>query len=179
MTDEHRKAAPDHPAAEAPAQAAGEASLEARLAAAEAERDESRDRLLRTAAEFDNYRKRVERERREQADLATTDVLLGILAVTDDFDRALAADPGATAESVEAYRRGVALIHDNLHELLRRYGVRRMETIGQAFDPTLHEAALHEPSDAHHEGEVTGELRPGYMRGDRLLRPAVVKVAKA
>jgi len=140
------------------------------------ERDEYHDRWLRKTAEFDNYRKRLERERREQADQAVTSLLLDLLAVVDDFDRALAAGAG---QGGEAYRKGVDLIHAKLHDLLHKQGVRPVETVGADFDPTIHQAVSHEPSPGHHDGEVIEELRRGYTMGPRLLRPAMVKVAKA
>jgi molecular chaperone GrpE len=140
------------------------------------ERDELYDRLLRKTAEFDNYRKRVEKERREQADAAIVDLMLELLRVVDDFDRALTVEPG-TEEG--AYRKGVELIHAKLHDLLRKYRVRPFDSLGTDFDPNLHQAVVHEDSPDHREGEVIGELQRGYMMGDRLLRPAMVKVAKA
>ena len=140
------------------------------------ERDDYYDRWMRKAAEFDNYRKRVERERREQADQAIVDFLEQLLLVVDDFDRALTADAG---DDVSAYRKGVELIHTKLHDLLRKYGVKPIEALGTDFDPKVHQAVLQEASPDHREGEVIGELRKGYMIGDRLLRPAMVKVAKA
>ena len=146
------------------------------VAALKRERDDLHDRLLRKTAEFDNYRKRVERERREQADQAVVDLLLELLLVVDDFDLALTVESDAGAA---AYRRGVELIHTKLHDVLRRLRVRPIEALGTDFDPNLHQAVLHEVSPEHREGEVIGELRRGYMLGDRLLRPAMVKVAKA
>jgi len=146
------------------------------IAALQRERDDYYDRLLRKTAEFDNYRKRVERERREQADQALVDLLLELLLVVDDFDLALTVDSGGHGGS---YRKGVELIHAKLHDVLRKYGVRPMEALGANFDPTLHQAVLHEASPGHRDGEVIEELRRGYMIGDRLLRPAMVKVAKA
>jgi molecular chaperone GrpE len=140
------------------------------------ERDDYHDRWLRKTAEFDNYRKRVERERREQSDNAVTDLLQELLLVVDDFDRALTVDAGGSSAS---YRKGIELIHAKLHDLLRKYRVRPIEALGADFDPNLHQAVMHEASADHREGEVTGELRRGYMIGDRLLRPAMVKVAKA
>src|SRR6266545_5134227 len=140
------------------------------------ERDEYQDRLLRKTAEFDNYRKRVERERREQADQAVVDLLRELLLVVDDFDLALMADAG---EAAAGYRKGVELIHAKLHDLLAKYGVRPIEAVGADFDPNLHQAVVHEESPDHREGEVIGELRKGYTINDRLLRPAMVKVAKA
>jgi molecular chaperone GrpE len=148
----------------------------AELEALRRERDEFQDRLLRRTAEFDNYRKRVERERREQADQAVTDLLLELLLVADDFDRALTVDAG---DAGRTYRQGVELIHDKFHEVLRKHGVRPIEAVGQDFDPRQHQAVAHEASPSHREGEVIEELRRGYMKGDRLLRPAMVKVAKA
>src|SRR5580704_9411197 len=140
------------------------------------DRDDLYDRLLRKTAEFDNYRRRIERERREQADQAVIDLLQDVLLVVDDFDRALTADSGADAGS---YRKGVELIHTELNDLLRKYKVTPFEAVGADFDPNVHQAVVHETSPEHREGEVIGELRRGYMMGDRLLRPAMVKVAKA
>lgn len=159
-----------------PVAAAADAGAALELAALKQERDELHDRLLRQAAEFDNYRKRVDRERRAQADQSVVDLLLELLLVVDDFDLALRV---ATDEGATAYRKGVELIHGKLHEMLRKQGVKPIEALGADFDPNLHQAVIHEPSAEHREGEVIGELRRGYMLGDRLLRPAMVKVAQA
>ena len=140
------------------------------------ERDDFHDRWLRTTAEFDNYRKRVERERREHADMAIVDVLESLLLVVDDFDRALTVEAGPEAE---AYRRGVELIHAKFHDLLKKRGLRAIDALGADFDPNVHQAVMHESSPGHRDGEVIGELRKGYMLGDKLLRPSMVKVAKA
>jgi len=140
------------------------------------ERDDYQDRWLRKSAEFDNYRKRVERERRELADQGITDLLEELLLVVDDFDRALTVDARG---SDAAYQKGIELIHTKLHDILRKRGVRPIETLGADFDPNLHQAVIHESSPEHREGEVIGELRRGYLIGDKLLRPAMVKVAKA
>ena len=140
------------------------------------ERDDFKDRWLRKSAEFDNYRKRVERERREQADQSVVDLLQELLLVVDDFDRALTVDAG---EGGGAYRKGVDLIHGKLHDLLRKQGVKAIDVLGADFDPNVHQAVVHEDSPEHREGEVIGELRKGYVLNDRLLRPAMVKVAKA
>jgi molecular chaperone GrpE len=139
------------------------------------ERDDFKDRWLRKTAEFDNYRKRVERERREQADQAVVDILQELLLVVDDFDRALT----VSGDEGGAYRKGVELIHAKLHDMLRKQGVRAMDVVGSDFDPNVHMAVMHEESPEHREGEVIGELQKGYMLHDRLLRPAMVKVAKA
>lgn len=140
------------------------------------ERDDYYDRWLRKTAEFDNYRKRIERERREQADQAVIDLLQELLLVIDDFDRALTVDAGT---EIGAYRKGVEMISGKMRDLLKKYRVTPIESLGADFDPNVHQAVMHESSPEHREGEVIGELRRGYMMGDRLLRPAMVKVAKA
>jgi molecular chaperone GrpE len=165
---------PDEPLTDAAAEAtAPDVSPVADL---ERERDDYKDRWLRKSAEFDNYRRRIERERREQADQAVVDLLQDLLSVVDDFDLALTVDAG---EGGAAYRKGVELIHGKLHDLLRRYGVKPIEALGADFDPNVHQAVIHEASPERREGEVIGELRKGYTINDRLLRPAMVKVAKA
>jgi molecular chaperone GrpE len=147
-----------------------------RAGALERERDDFKDRWLRKTAEFDNYRKRVERERREQAEQAVVDLLGELLLIVDDFDRASTVDAG---DGAAAYRKGVELIHAKLHDMLRKRGVRPIEALGADFDPNIHQAVIQEVSPDHREGEVIGELQKGYMIHDRLLRPTMVKVAKA
>ena len=140
------------------------------------EKDVLQDRLLRTAAEFDNYRKRIDRERRDQADAAIADALEDLFPIMDNLERALQAPAGDTPD---AFRKGVELIHQQMADLLRKRGVKAIEAVGADFDPRFHQAVVHEVSPGHREGEVMEELRRGYMLGERLLRPAMVKVAKA
>jgi molecular chaperone GrpE len=140
------------------------------------QRDEYYDRLLRKTAEFDNYRKRIERERQQVTEAAAADLIGELLPLVDDLERALRSDAGD--QSVDAYRRGVELIHKQLLELLRKRGVRPIDTVGADFDPHYHQAVAHEHVEGRRDGEVTDEFRRGYMLGDRLLRPAMVKVAK-
>jgi molecular chaperone GrpE len=140
------------------------------------ERDEFKDLLLRKTAEFDNYRRRTERERQSQAESAAADLLGELLPLVDDLERALAAEPGS--EGSEAYRRGVELIHKQLVETLRKRGVRPIEALGADFDPHQQQAVAHDAAPGHREGEVIEEYRRGYTLGDRLLRPSMVKVAK-
>ena len=144
--------------------------------ALKAERNALQDRLLRTAAEFDNYRKRIDRERREQSESAAASVLAEVLPVVDNLERALQAPSGPEAAG---YRAGVELIQRQLLDLLRKRGVTPIEALGADFDPRFHQAVSHEASDAHRDGEVMEEMQRGYMLGDRLLRPAMVKVAKS
>jgi molecular chaperone GrpE len=134
------------------------------------------DLLLRKTAEFDNYRKRTERDRQSLNEAAAASMIEELLPLVDDLERALKAEPGA--EGAETYRRGVELIHKRLEDILRRRGVRPIEALGADFDPNFHEAVAHEPAEGRRDGEVIEEFRRGYMLGDRLLRPSMVKVAK-
>jgi molecular chaperone GrpE len=140
------------------------------------ERNALQDRLLRTAAEFDNYRKRIDRERREQAESAAASLLVEILPVVDNLERALQAPSGPDAAG---YRAGVELIHRQLLDTLRKRGVTPIDALGADFDPRIHQAVTQEDSEAHRDGEVMEELQRGYMLGDRLLRPSMVKVARS
>ena len=140
------------------------------------EKDALQDRLLRTAAEFENYRKRVDRERRDRADAAVADAIEELLPIIDNLELALEAPVGSEAE---VYRKGVELIHRQMTEVLRKHAVAPIQAVGADFDPHFHQAVTHEVSAEHKEGEVMEELRRGYMLGDRLLRAAMVKVAKA
>jgi molecular chaperone GrpE len=150
--------------------------LEDELSAVQRERDELRDRLLRKAAEFDNYRKRVERERKESHEYAAVDLLGALLPIIDDFERALQAEAAPGAES---YRQGLEIILRELNELLRKRGVTPIEAVGADFDPHLHQAVAYDEVPDAREGEIVAEFRRGYRLGDRLLRPAMVRVAKA
>lgn len=141
------------------------------------ERDEFEDRWLRQTAEFDNFRKRMERERRELADHAASDVLHDLLPILDDIERALAAAAASTDPAVIAHRQGLELIERQFSDVLRKRHVSPVEAVGADFDPNVHQAVGQEVSAAHREGEVIEELRRGYLLKDRLLRPSMVKVA--
>jgi molecular chaperone GrpE len=162
---------------EAASAAAGDAAPELadEIVELRKERDSLHDRLLRQAAEFDNYRKRVERERREMAQYAAGELLEDLLPIIDDFERALQAD----ATGVESYRQGIEIIHRALMDTLRKRGVTQIEAVGKKFDPQVHQAVSYEDDPERGDGEVIEEFRRGYRLGDRLLRPAMVKVAKA
>jgi molecular chaperone GrpE len=142
------------------------------------ERDEVNDRWMRLAAEFDNYRKRTERERRELSEAASIDLVRELLPVIDDLERALEA-PASGNEMAQRYRRGVELIHRQLMDVLKKRGVDTLDVVGEPFDPSWHEAVAKEPADGRPDGEITAEIRRGYRIGSRLLRPAMVKVAQA
>ena len=145
--------------------------------------DDLRDRLLRLTAEFDNYRKRTDRERRELSDAVVADLVRDLLPAVDDLERALNAPaatggPGAPVTTDAALRTGVELIQRQVLEAFRRRGVAPFDAVGHAFDPNWHEALASEPADGRPDGEITSEIRRGYRIGSRLLRPALVRVAK-
>jgi len=140
------------------------------------ERNDLYDRLLRKTAEFDNFRKRVYRDRKERIEWAAADVIGDLLSVADDFDRALEAPAPPEARSFKA---GLELIQRQLADLLKKRGVTTVEPLGADFDPHLHQAVAYEEVAGAREGEVVGVMAKGYKLGDRLLRPALVKVAKA
>jgi molecular chaperone GrpE len=156
---------------------ADESSSDA-ITAVQRERDELQDRLLRTAAEFDNFRKRTDRERRDLSDAVSADLVRDLLPVVDDLERALAA-ADELGEDRSPLASGVDLIYRQLLEILRRRGVEPIAAVGRDFDPSWHEAIASEPADGHRDGEVIAELRRGYRIGPRLVRPAQVRVAKA
>ena len=142
----------------------------------ERERDEYKDLLLRKTAEFENFRKRTDRERQAQSETAAFNVIQELLPLVDDLERALNADPGSAG--ADAYRKGVELIHRQLLDVLRRRGVKPIEALGALFDPHYHQAVSYEPTGDKEDGQIVEEFRRGYMLGDRLLRPSMVKVAK-
>jgi molecular chaperone GrpE len=151
---------------------AEEPTVDERIAALEAERDEHLNDLKRVAAEFENYRKRVARDQESLVARAHERLVKELLPVLDDLERALA----AAEEHEEAMlEEGVRLVHRELAAALRREGLAEIETNGH-FDPHVHEALLSQPSDAE-EGSVIEVVQKGYTLGDRVVRPARVVVA--
>lgn len=136
------------------------------------ERDDLQDQLLRRRAEFENYRKRVERDRQQAGMDAVAAVLKALIPTIDNLDRALEAPGG------EGLRQGVELIRRELLALLESEGVVRQDPKGERFDPERHQALSHEKAPGHEEGTVIEVFGKGYTYKDRLLRPALVKVAK-
>jgi molecular chaperone GrpE len=136
------------------------------------ERDDLQDQLLRRRAEFENYRKRVERDRQQAGIDSVAALLKGLIPTLDNLDRALDAPGG------EGLREGVELIRRDLLALLESQGVVREDPKGERFDPERHQALAHEEAPGHKEGTVTDVFGKGYSYKDRLLRPALVKVAK-
>ncbi|MCW5947390.1 MAG: nucleotide exchange factor GrpE [Fimbriimonadales bacterium] len=150
-------------------------ALRTRIEQLEAKLAEARENILRAVADSQNVRRRASQEILQARVTAAAEIAAKLLPVLDNFERTLAAaDAGASLESV---LEGVSLIDRQIREVLEQHNVRPIESLGTAFDPTLHEAVLDEYSD-HSEGTVIGELERGYLIGDRVLRPAKVKISK-
>jgi len=174
-----RASQPEEGATAAPEGAAEETGLAGSapadpLEALRRERDDLKDALLRRRAEFDNYRRRAERDRGSAAAEAEAGILRQLLGTVDNLERALAA---GGAES--GLREGVELTLRELLGLLDALGVTALAPVGERFDPTLHQAILHEPAKGFEAGTVAEVFRKGYSYKDRLLRPALVKVASS
>jgi molecular chaperone GrpE len=164
-----RGAAGDPPveAAEAPVETADQEVAKLRREIADL-----RDRSMRTLADFDNFRKRADRERQELKKYALVEPLRDFLEILDNLGLALAA-----AGSADDLKRGIEMIHRQMTDLLRRFGVQEIAALGQPFDPALHEAVSREEDPTVKAPTVTGEMRRGYRIHDRLLRPSMVKVS--
>lgn len=132
------------------------------------------DTLLRTLADFDNYRRRIERDRAGAARSGKRDVILSLLEVLDGFDRAL----NHIDDAPSSVAQGVQAIHRNLLGVLDRHGVTRFDSLGEPFDPRFHDAIGTVDSDEVESGTVADELQRGYRWGDEVLRPARVRVAQ-
>jgi len=137
------------------------------------EKKQLTEQLLRKQADVENFRKRMERDKEEFMQYSLLNAVKELLPILDGFELALGAEG-----SGEEYRKGVALIHQKLYAALVRLGLRPVESEGREFDPREHQAVATVESDQHAEHEVLEELQRGYFFKDRLLRPAMVKVAK-
>jgi len=155
--------------------------VEAELKRAEEERKELLDKLARRAADFDNFRKRTDRERKDTYNNALGEVVGKLLPVLDNLQRALDSERSKEASESEEFRHflhGVELIGKQLGGVLEALGVEPVPTVGHPFDPHFHEAVATVETDQFAADEVVEEMRRGYRLGDKLLRPAMVKVAK-
>ena len=152
----------------------------AELKRVEGELAEAQERLTRRQADFENYRKRTERERSETYNRVVADVVSKFLPVIDNLRRALETERSVEANESEEFRHflhGVELINKQLNEVLESLGLEAVPSIGERFDPHVHEAVVTEPSAEYEPDTVIQEIVRGYRLGDRLLRPAMVKVA--
>ncbi len=133
------------------------------------------DRLLRLQADYENYRRRTRQEKEEIYKYASEGLVCAILPVLDNFERAIA----AKGESVESFKQGVELIFRQFMDVLEAEGVAQIPAVGEQFDPEKHEAAFREESANYPDNEVVEEFRRGYQLKDKVIRPSMVKVAKA
>jgi molecular chaperone GrpE len=150
------------------------ADLQTRAAKAQ----EHWDRLLRTTADFDNFKKRAAREKQDAIKYATESLLQKVIPVLDNFEMALASAQNSSAADIKSLQEGVAMIHAQLKSTLTEAGLEEVDATGKPFDPNLHEAVSQQESAAVAEGQVLQQLRKGYKLRERLLRPATVIVAK-
>jgi len=151
-------------------------SINESIAKLEAEKEDLRKTLIHRQADFENFRKRVERERHEESRRATGASIQHLLPVLDTFERALAAhDDPAYAE----YRKGFELIYKQLWDSLAKQGLERIEAQGKVFDPHVHQAIERVETTEHEDGTVIDVMQPGYIFHGRVLRPAIVRVAAA
>ena len=136
-----------------------------------------KERYARLYAEFDNARKRMERERMEFVRYASQNILEEFTAVLDDLERSIEA-ANARHEDYAAFLKGIEMVMAHIYEMLKKHDVKPMESVGKKFDPNYHEALMQVESDQFEDGVITEELQKGYLLGDRVLRTAKVKVAK-
>ena len=136
------------------------------------------DKLLRTTADFDNYKKRAARERQDAITYANTGLLQKLIPILDNFEAALAAVAGSQDASVQSLQTGVAMIATQLRSAVADSGLEEIDATGKPFDPSVHEAVSQQETDEVPEGHVMQQLRKGYKLRDRLLRPATVIVAR-
>jgi molecular chaperone GrpE len=155
-------------------------SLQQELEAARKQAHEYREGWQRERAEFANYKRRTEKEQADLRQNAAGRLMARYLDVLDDFDRAISDQPpdGASAEAAVNWAAGVALIYRKFQKVLDDENVTRIVAEGQPFDPNQHEAVTHEDSADHESGHVIAVLRQGYKIGERVIRPALVRVAK-
>jgi len=153
-------------------------SLQKRLKAAEEKAEENYERLLRVTAEFENYKKRTQREMDQLRKFANESLIKDVLLSVDNLERALAISYNNNEDAFKAFREGVEMTLKGLLDTLTRFGVAPVESLGKPFDPNLHHAISQQESDKHPENTVLRELQKGYTLRERLIRPAMVVVSK-
>jgi molecular chaperone GrpE len=151
-------------------------SLEERLEAVQAQADEYLDGWQRARAEFVNYKKRVDRERKDSRARIAAELLTRYLDVLDDLDRTLTEMPDEIGDT--SWSQGLKMVYQKMQLILESEGVQTIEGLGESFDPNFHEAIAFEESEEYEEGQVVAVVQKGYLLGERVLRPAMVRVAK-
>ena len=162
---------------DSPQDVAADAEPQDPLAAAQAEVGRLKDAWMRTAADFDNFRKRSRRELEDARKAGREDLLRTVLPVFDNLQRALQSSQRAT--DMKAVSDGLTMVLRQFVESLARAGINKVESVGKGFDPAVHEAIQQVETKEHPPGTVIAEVQPGYVQGDRLIRAAMVVVAKA
>jgi molecular chaperone GrpE len=152
------------------------AELAAQLTAKEQELNELKDKYLRALADIENVRKRMRQQNEETVRLQRESLLRDLLPVVDNLERAVEA--ARSGSNRQAITEGVEMVLRSLHDLLRTHGVTAITAVGQPFDPQVHEAVDHVPSEEHPPNTVVSEFHRGYVIGERMLRPARVSVSK-
>ena len=147
--------------------------LKKKLAEAESKTSEYKDSWLRSQAEFQNYRKRLERDHEMTYISMKGDILKKVLPVLDDLERAL-----QNHSAQDAWASGIELIVRKFQNILENEGLKKIDALGKEFDPNFHEAISHEPANGTQSGHVVGVVQNGYMLGERVIRPALVRVAQ-
>ncbi len=155
-----------------------EKELAAKLEAAEKEAGENYDRFLRISAEFENYKKRKDREAADFRKYANETLVKELLPVVDNLERAMETSVDHE-DAVSCILEGVDMTLKEIFKVFEKFAVKAVDAVGNEFDPTYHQAVMQEASDTHPDNTVTKELQKGYTIHDRLLRPAMVVVAKA
>lgn len=140
-----------------------------------AEAEEHQQRFVRAQADFDNFRRRTQKEKEELAKYASMKLITELVPVIDNFERAMATVPEGTEN--ESFSKGIQMIFRQLESVLNNEGLTAMETVGQPFNPEFHQAIMQVESDEYEEGTVVEEVQKGYMLKDKVLRPAMVKVS--
>ena len=152
--------------------------LRDRLKTAEAKAEENYDRVVRVTADFENYKKRIEREMNDFRQFANESLVKEILPIVDNLERALGTGHGSNEDSLEGLRQGVEMTLKGLMDGLKKFGVLPVDALKKPFDPNFHQAVSQEETERFPENTVCQELQKGYVLNDRLLRPAMVVVSK-
>ncbi|MFD1885438.1 nucleotide exchange factor GrpE [Paenibacillus wenxiniae] len=142
---------------------------------AQAHAEEQTQRLLRAQADFDNFRRRTQKEKEDLAKYASAQLITELIPVIDNFERAMMTKPDHP--ELESFSKGVDMIFRQLSDVLKNAGLTTMETVGQPFNPEFHQAVMQVESDEYEEGIIVEELQKGYALKDKVLRPAMVKVS--
>lgn len=169
VTEDTNIASPEEKREEATAAPAGQGAAEAAAA-------EEHQRYVRLQADFANFKKRTNVEKLQLSELVKTEVLIRILPIMDNFERALQSPRETISEEMQSFVAGYEMIYKQLREVLEKEGVTKMEAVGKPFDPQYHQAVTRVASEAYENDTVAEVLQEGYLLGDKTLRPAMVKV---